>query len=330
MPRRAESGDVVGLRSLESLTLDFMPGVMDAPQSDTGVRLVETGAGRSVGSRQPGQCRRGDRLCHEHHRRLCRASEIAHLNDGLYGKDAHSWIGNSDETFAGVNLNGSHMIGSIQPLAVTIRDEYTDRNAGTYTLQYTTVAHPDDATLEEDWLTIDELIYDGTFPADEPQLRHVYEFDPVEVTGVRILVSSHGGGGASDLIAIDEIEVFAPTRSAIEDIGELTALRHLSLDGTRAIQPAPLVGDEGQRGASRISRSSSGSSIDATVAWQPSERQTGRRKWSRESAMSVLQVLSLRRQPAHRDRSTPLATLDEAPHPGLAGQRHPKRGGALR
>ena len=62
-----------------------------------------------------------------------------------------------------------------------------------------------------------------------------------------------------ETLALDFVHDFTDTRSGevdeagnpipspIEDIGELSALRHLSLDGTQVLQPSPFFGDDGQR-----------------------------------------------------------------------------------
>ena len=278
VPRR-DSGDLVGLLSLETLTLDFMPGVTDAPQADSGVRLAETGP---VGEPVPANLANADGAVAFAKDVLAGGSytehQIVHLNDGSYG-NSHSWIGQTDGTFAGVNLSGSHAIGRI----AFGRDNlgtYTDRNAGTYTLQYTTVADPSASTPDVDWVTIDELAYDGEFP-DSPYLRHVYEFDPVDATGVRIIVSDGGYQGG---MAIDELEVFAPTRSAIEEIGEVGALHHLSLDGTRIIQPSPIVGADAQRTGLALLTELSWLSIDATDAWLPAGPASRRERFGRSDA----------------------------------------------
>ncbi len=130
------------------------------------------------------------------------AHQIAHINDERNG-NSFSWIGASADSFAGVAFDGPYTIDGI----AFGRDnggeawQGTDRYLGTYTLQYTTVADPDEGTPDADWTDIATLVYDGTFPDAQGYLRHLWQFDAVpSATGVRIRTSANG-------IAIDEIEV---------------------------------------------------------------------------------------------------------------------------
>lgn len=150
---------------------------------------------------------------------------IDHLNDGLYGNTS-SWIGISGPSFAGIDLNGPATINAIafgrdnggEPPERP--EPYTDRWAGTYTLQYTTIASPDETTPDADWVTIGTLTYDSTFPDATPYLRHVWMFDTIEgATGVRVLTGTNGTG-------IDELEVcFIPEPATLALVaGGLLAL----------------------------------------------------------------------------------------------------------
>ncbi|MCU0792675.1 MAG: choice-of-anchor D domain-containing protein [Opitutaceae bacterium] len=133
------------------------------------------------------------------------AHAVAHLNDGLHG-NAHSWINNSADSFAGVSLG-------VTPVAINRiafgRDntgEFTDRAADLYTLQYTTVPNPNDATAY--WVTLGQVdLRSGTALAN-PSRRQVFSFPTVAATGVRILTAANG-------TAIDEIEVYPAEGVAI-------------------------------------------------------------------------------------------------------------------
>lgn len=131
------------------------------------------------------------------------AHTIAGLNDGLYG-NSNSWIGDTEGTFAGVDLGEMYIIDSI----AFGRDNtgmFGDRAAGNITVQYTTVDDPDAFTPNSDWFTLDVLTYDGLFPAS-PALRHEYDLDtPVIATGIRLITAD---GGLAGGVAIDELEVF--------------------------------------------------------------------------------------------------------------------------
>lgn len=154
---------------------------------------------------------------------------IEHLNDGLYG-NAHSWIGWAGTNvhgvaFAGISL-GAYAIPGINKIAFG-RDNiwpygYTDRTLGNlFTLQYTQVPEPhtnvdlpDDTsvagtTATTGWETIGTLDYQsaGGTNFTYPRLRHLYGFDPVDATGVRLVVPI--GNGATRP-CIDEIELYGP------------------------------------------------------------------------------------------------------------------------
>lgn len=148
------------------------------------------------------------------------AHTIPHLNDGIFG-NSNSWIGNSSPTFAGVALGGPQTIESIAWGRSNTAD-FSDRAAGTYTVQYTTVPNPDASTPDNSWMSFESITYAGTA---QDALRHLYTFDPIEnVTGVRIIVSAGGLGGG---IAIDEIEVIGPAIPDLVFDAKLTATQVL-------------------------------------------------------------------------------------------------------
>ncbi len=127
---------------------------------------------------------------------------INELNDGVYG-NSNSWIGNSDPTFGGIALGTPQVIGSI----AWGRDSdgtvsFFDRAAGIYVVEFTTAANPNAATPDNLWQALGSATY-ATTDANR-FLRHLYTFDPVFATGVRIRTMNGEAG-----IAIDEIEVFA-------------------------------------------------------------------------------------------------------------------------
>ena len=149
--------------------------------------------------------------------------KIIHLNDGLYG-NTRSWIGSNLDSFCGIDLNGMFEIDGVAWGRDNdgVAPEYTDRCMGVYTLQYTTVANPDETTPDGDWTTIGEITY-GNF--DGKQLRHLYDFDTVYASGVRLLVSSNDPNGHA--ICIDELEVYGtpePTTLTLLGLGALGLL----------------------------------------------------------------------------------------------------------
>ncbi|HMO05101.1 MAG TPA: choice-of-anchor D domain-containing protein [Kiritimatiellia bacterium] len=129
---------------------------------------------------------------------------IAGVNDGVYG-NASSWIGGTANSFIGISLGATPVPLYKVAFGRDNLSNFTDRALGVYTLQYTTVAHPDANTPEGSWTTIGSLDYQsaGGTNFTEPALRHAFTFDPVDATGFRIKTAS-----ATDAIAIDEIELY--------------------------------------------------------------------------------------------------------------------------
>ncbi|NQT39038.1 MAG: hypothetical protein HQ581_16185 [Planctomycetes bacterium] len=129
---------------------------------------------------------------------------IAGLNDGAYGND-NSWIGTDpDNTFAGIALGGMFLVDRV----AWGRDNggeatvFNDRTDGTYTLQFTQVANPDETTLDDDWTTIGSLFYTDFY---QDYSRHLYEFDTVGATGFRLVLDATR---QDRQIAIDEFEIY--------------------------------------------------------------------------------------------------------------------------
>ncbi len=149
------------------------------------------------------------------------------LTDGNYG-NSHSWIGNTgDPGFAGVSFGGLFTIDSIAFGRDNLGD-YADRTLGLYTLQYTRAASPGVGTTvtgdpDTGWATIGTLNYQGNGSGlfANPSRRHRFKFDPVDATGIRLLVPGTGLGGGT---CIDELEVNPPDRSGDIAFGAQLAL----------------------------------------------------------------------------------------------------------
>ena len=161
---------------------------------------------------------------------------IAHLNDEIYGND-NSWIGSNPSPtlgkgFAGIAFDGVYEIDRIA-FGRDNLDEYEDRYAGEYLLQYTTVPNPDKATSDENWTDITTI----WLPADSfgnPNVRHLYEFSPVSATGIRLIVPYTFSQSSGQGTAIDEIEVYR-VASAIEgDLNGDGSVGSADLDIVRA------------------------------------------------------------------------------------------------
>lgn len=154
---------------------------------------------------------------------------ITKVTNGSYGNSS-SWIGNGatgiDGPFIGVDLGGTFNINQMafgrsnvlsgDPCPGGI---CTDRNLGLYTLQFTAVASPDNSLVttgdaSTGWADIGTLNYQsaGGTNFTAPHQRHLYAFDPVNATGIRLIVPGTGLSGGT---AIDEIEVLASATPAI-------------------------------------------------------------------------------------------------------------------
>jgi hypothetical protein len=126
---------------------------------------------------------------------------IADINDGVYG-NANSWIGNSESSFVGLDLNGTFTIDRFA-FGRDNTGALVDRAQGSFLLQYTTIADPDKNTPDNLWTTLGPVFYDvsDVTTAD----RHEYSFSPVTATGVRLIAN---GNGIPSGACIDEIEVY--------------------------------------------------------------------------------------------------------------------------
>ena len=142
--------------------------------------------------------------------------DYLHLTDGTYG-NPNSWIGNSGSPgFAGVRFGGLYTVSSFA-FGRDNTGTYFDRTLGLYTWQYTRVATPGVTTAvtgnpDTGWATIGTLNYQsaGTGLFSNPSRRHRYMFDPVQATGIRLVVPGTGLGGGT---CIDELEVNPPDSS---------------------------------------------------------------------------------------------------------------------
>jgi hypothetical protein len=144
---------------------------------------------------------------------------IIRANDGKYG-NAFSWIDGADPPvadvpFIGIDLGASAVVvnriafGRSNVLAGDVcgGGVCMDRHLGLYTLQYTRVPNPD-ATLvttgnnATGWVEIGTLEYiaAGGTNFDFPHRRHLYGFDTVTATGLRLITV--------DGTAIDELELY--------------------------------------------------------------------------------------------------------------------------
>ncbi len=130
---------------------------------------------------------------------------IPNLNNGSSGNPS-SWIGNSTNSFCGINLGPTPLPLASFAFARDNTAAFTDRTSGTYTVQYTTSPNPSAATPSTAWTTIGILTYGAAVPPtfNLPSLRHRYRFPTVAATGLRLICSTSG-------ICIDELELYGPS-----------------------------------------------------------------------------------------------------------------------
>lgn len=153
----------------------------------------------------------------------------ANVNDGVYGNN-RSWLTalTGTEAYVGIALPAAQSLSSIAwgrdngrnstatptgggDSANASAGQFIDRTAGTYTLQFTTVASPGTSTLAADWTTLGTIALPGAAAGSfSPWFRHEYDIrtsagDPVAgVTGFRIINAWSGSGQQ----VIDEIEIY--------------------------------------------------------------------------------------------------------------------------
>ena len=147
---------------------------------------------------------------------------LANVTDGAYG-NVSSWIGGGatgvDGPFVGIDLGGTFLVDEIAfgRSNVLAGDPCgggvcTDRHLGLYTLQITEVATPDAGLVttgdpSTGWVDVGTLDVQGPGGANfaNPHQRHLYSFDAVVATGVRLIVPATGLATGT---AIDELEVY--------------------------------------------------------------------------------------------------------------------------
>jgi hypothetical protein len=162
------------------------------------------------------------------------------VNDLAYGNTG-AWLAGSANSFVGLDLGGNMLVSSI----AYGRDNggeatvFTDRQLGTVTLQYTTVASPTYTTPNTSWTTIGTMDYTGLLQDVTQSNRHRFNFDPVSATGLRLVMSNTGRG-------VDEFEIYSsslalPTLAAGSSViqDETTNSSGLHFLGTAATEPAP-------------------------------------------------------------------------------------------
>ena len=185
---------------------------------------------------------------------------IPNANDGKYG-NAFSWISGvpvgPDGQFIGIDLGATPI--DVNRIAfgrsnVLLGDVCggvcTDRSLGLYTLQFTQFPNPDETLVTTGdaatgWTDIGTLNYFGggvTPNFDFPHQRHLYEFDAVSATGLRLIVPNNN--------AIDEIELYdvssaavVPTLSEWGVIVLISLLAGAAVWRVRRSMPSPQVDD---------------------------------------------------------------------------------------
>ena len=156
------------------------------------------------------------------------------VNDGVY--KATDWISYSASSTLGKGFVGLDLGDTAQEVGFVAFSENNltggnlERCWGEYEIQYTTVANPDENTPDSAWITIgtadyNRMVRDGETGYDnfqEPGKRHIFSFDSVMATGIRLIIpevweeNSYDSsafpniGYSTTATSIDELEVYAP------------------------------------------------------------------------------------------------------------------------
>lgn len=148
------------------------------------------------------------------------AHSIAHLNDGQYGND-FSWLNDIPAPFAGIALGASRRVNQIAFGRDNTGVFSGDRTFGLFTLQYTNVANPSAAMPAASWNTIGTLDYQfaGGLNFATPSRRHVFRFNPVTATALRLI-------GSTGNNAIDELEIYGQLPELVVEQPAGTPLTH--------------------------------------------------------------------------------------------------------
>ena len=170
---------------------------------------------------------------------------IENVNNGSYGNGS-SWIGNSENSFVGINLGANPVTLASIAFGRDNTGGFSDRSVGTYTLQYTTTANPDETTADEQWMTIGEIVYSAGNPTN-PQLRHRFNFPEVMATGIRLFTPGAGIGNGT---AVDEIELYADPLIVIPPLPEALEITpsegfEITWDGNDGANFDPISPDDG-------------------------------------------------------------------------------------
>ncbi len=127
---------------------------------------------------------------------------ISSLNDGKYG-DGHSWIGNSANSWAGLDLGVRTRLSAFAFGRDNTAGGLTDRASGSYRIQYT---QSSPVGAGSSWVDIGTIAYSGSDLS--LARRHQFALSPaVEATGFRIIAPS----GA----CVDEIELYDTTAASL-------------------------------------------------------------------------------------------------------------------
>ncbi len=130
---------------------------------------------------------------------------IPNLNNGTYGNPS-SWIGNTPNSFCGVSFGATAVSVGRVAWGRDNTATFSDRTVGLYTLEYTAVANPNNATPQTGnpatgWATIGTASYPSNgLPYSQ---RHAFSFTPVMATGIRLTVP---GDGINTGACVDELE----------------------------------------------------------------------------------------------------------------------------
>jgi len=161
---------------------------------------------------------------------------IGNINDSTYG-NASSWIGFPDfgaTSWVGVIFSEASTVASFAFGRDNNGVELSRVDYAPYSIQYTTDVLTDQASADSaTWTEIGTFNY-SDIPAPVLGLRNLYNLDIelTDVTGFRIVTT----GGISNGNAIDELEIYTTSASAVPEPATFAALFGVCALGVAAIR----------------------------------------------------------------------------------------------
>jgi hypothetical protein len=162
--------------------------------------------------------------------------KIPNIRDGIYG-NSNSWIGDSTDSFVGVSFGGTPVPVAQFAFGRDNTGQFSDRSAGTFTLQYTTTANPDATTPDAQWVTIGSITQSqndaGVYSSAK---RHAFSFPSVNATGMRVITPGSSFASGADIDELEFTSVFARPAITLALVGgEMNPTTNIALDSNGGV-----------------------------------------------------------------------------------------------